>query len=45
MSERPMEATPDAWRCWPIDVSEVPEEMRELFNCKYAELVLKLHPD
>lgn len=45
MSEKPMEAPPDAWRCWPIDITKVPEEMREIFNCRYAELVLKLPPD
>ena len=45
MSERPMNAPPDAWKVWPIDITKVPEEKREALNCKYAELVVKLPPD
>ena len=45
MSERPMNAPPDAWKLWPIDISKVPEEKREVLSCKYAELIVKLPPD
>lgn len=45
MSERPMNAPHDAWKVWPVDITKVPEEMREALNCKYAELIVKLPPD
>ena len=45
MSERPMDAPPDAWKTWPIDFNKAPEEMREVLSCKYAELLVKLPTD
>jgi tetratricopeptide (TPR) repeat protein len=42
MSERPMNAPPDSWMLWGI---EIPPDKRNIFSCHYAELVIKLPPN